>query len=125
GSAGGLTAASNGDAYMFPNGPSAAYYVDSSFVSSRGYGFLLARDEIVQWRLAYDRADAWQVGVAAPAIDYLVAPGTPPRALRTLTAVTGRQPVAPAWALGSIFDRLVKYPSDPPEQHTAEVAGDL
>ncbi len=42
-----------GPTYQFPNGPTAAYYVQSQFVSSAGYGFLLDRDELVAagvWR---------------------------------------------------------------------------
>jgi alpha-glucosidase len=113
------------DRYLFPNGPTAAYYVQSSFVSSSGYGFLLDRDEISHWRIASDRSDAWQVEVAAPALDYVVAAGPASRAIRELTALTGRQPVPPTWAVGSIFDRLVKYPSDPPDQHLQEVQSDL
>jgi alpha-glucosidase (family GH31 glycosyl hydrolase) len=42
-----------------------------------------------------------------------------------LTSITGRQPAPPAWALGPILDRLVKFPSDPPDQYRHEVAGDL
>ena len=113
------------DRYMFPNGPYATYYAQSQFVSSAGYGFWLARDEIARWRMDSDRSDAWHVEVAAPAIDYVVAPGTPPRAIRTLTGFTGRQPVPPAWALGSILDRLVKYPSDDATQHQGEITADL
>lgn len=113
------------DRFLFPNGPSAAYYVQSSFVSSSGYGFLLDRDEISHWRMASDRPDAWQVEVAGPALDYVVVPGRARAAIRQLTGLTGRQPVPPAWALGSIFDRLVKYPSDPPAQHLGEVRSDL
>jgi len=60
---------------LFPNGPEAAYYAQSSFVSSRGYGFLLDRDELSHWRLRSDRPGAWRVEVAAPALDYVVAPG--------------------------------------------------
>ncbi len=35
------------DLYLFPNGESAAYYVQSSFISPDRYGFLLDRDELV------------------------------------------------------------------------------
>jgi alpha-D-xyloside xylohydrolase len=125
GSADGLTTPSYGDTYMFPNGEHAAYYVQSSFVSPGRYGFLLDRDELAHWRLASDRGDAWQVESAGPALDYVVLPGGSRAAIAGLTALTGRQPVPPRWALGTIMDRLVKFPSDPPEQHTAEVEGDL
>jgi alpha-glucosidase len=119
------------DRYMFPNGPSAAYYVQSSFVSSAGYGFLLARDELSHWRLDSDRADAWQTEVAARGLDYVVVPTSPvqdggaTQAIGELTRLTGRQPVAPTWAVGSLLDRLVKFPSDPPAHYQQEVQSDL
>jgi alpha-glucosidase (family GH31 glycosyl hydrolase) len=127
GSASGPTApASPGqDRYMFPNGEYAAYYVQSSFVSSAGYGFLLARDELSHWRLDSDRPDAWQTEVAAPAIDYVVVPASAAAAIGELTQMTGRQPVPPTWAAGSILDRLVKYPSDPAAHYQQEVEDDL
>src|SRR3954451_10784687 len=127
GSADGITKVSQPgqDRYMFPNGQHAAYYVQSSFVSPGRYGFLLDRDEISHWRLDSDRPDAWQVEAAAPALDYVVVPGDAPAAIAGLTTLTGRQPVPPAWAVGPIMDRLVKYPSDPPDQHAKEIEGDL
>ncbi|MEA2271822.1 MAG: sulfoquinovosidase, partial [Solirubrobacteraceae bacterium] len=81
--------------YMFPNGPTAGYHVQSQFISSRRYGFLLDRDELSRWHMASDRADAWQVTAATPSISYYVAPGEPARAVQTITALGGRQPVAP------------------------------
>jgi alpha-glucosidase len=113
------------DRYMFPNGPYATYYAQSQFVSSAGYGFWLDRNEIARWRMDSDRADAWHVEVAAPALDYVVVPGSPRSAIGTLTRLTGRQPVPPSWALGSLLDREVKYPSDPADQHQAEIAKDI
>ena len=98
-------AGSGGDRYLFPNGPTAAYHVQSLFVSSRPYGFILDRPELSRWRMASDRPDAWRVSVATSRIDYVVAPGDAPRAIRTLTAITGRQRVAPDWLLGPNYDR--------------------
>jgi sulfoquinovosidase len=88
-----------GDRYQFPNGPHAAYYPQPLFVSSERYGFLLDRTELSRFRLAHDRDDAWQAGVAAPALDYAVAPGDAKTAIGALTAQTGRQPAPAAWAL--------------------------
>jgi len=92
-----------------PNGAQAAYYVQSSFISNEGYGFLLNRNEISAWRMDSDRPDAWQTEVAAPAVDYVVAPGSMTQAASTLTAITGRQRVPPAWAVGPTFDREGEY----------------
>jgi sulfoquinovosidase len=127
GSADGLTApvSEGNDRWLFPNGPYATYYAQSQFVSSAGYGFWLDRSELARWRLDSDRPDAWQVQVAAPQLDYVVAPGPPVRAMRALTRRTGRQPPAPAWALGPVLDRLVKFPSDPADHYQAEVQSDL
>jgi alpha-glucosidase len=110
--------------YMFPNGPHAAYYVQSLFFSD-AYGFLLDRPELSLWRMAADRADAWQVSVAASAIDYVVAPGAMPDAMRTLTALTGRHRVPPVWAAGTQLDRAVRYPNDDPAGYEAQVRDDL
>jgi alpha-glucosidase len=127
GSASGLTAPlpGTGEDYLFPNGESAAYYVQSSFISSDGYGFLLDRDELSDWRMASDRPDAWQTEAFGPAITYVVAPGRAPKAIAALTSITGRHPVPPRWALGTILDRLVRFPSDPPDHYEAEVADDI
>ena len=113
-----------GDRYQFPNGEEAAYYVQSQFVSDT-FGFLLDRDELSLWRMASDRDDAWQVGVAAAGIDYTVAPGDADAAIDRLTRITGRHRVAPDWALGSLMDRLVKYPSQGAETYKREVEDDL
>ena len=127
GSADGLTTATSPgqDRYMFPNGPEAAYYVQSSFVSSHGYGFLLNRNEISHWRMDSDRSDAWQVEAGGPGLDYTVVAADAPQAIAQLTDLTGRQPAPPEWALGSLLDREVKYPSDPAAQYQQEVQSDL
>lgn len=92
---------------LAPDGPQAAYYVQSSFVSNEGYGFLLDDDELSSWRLDSERPEAWQTEVAAPQIDYVVVPGTMPQAIAKLTSITGRQRVPPAW-LGPMFDQEVE-----------------
>src|SRR4051812_21779311 len=95
-----------GDGYQFPNGSAAAYWIQSSFVSSRGYGFMLDRDEISRWRMASDAGDAWQVSAAAPELSYLVAPARSARAaMRRLSAVGGRHRPPPRWALRGQLDR--------------------
>jgi alpha-glucosidase (family GH31 glycosyl hydrolase) len=113
------------DRYMSPSGPTGAYFVQSSFVSSRRYGFLSLRDELTRWRMASDRSDAWQVAGSAPGLDYVVAPGRAARAIRTLTAITGRQRVPPRWALRPQFDRLVRFPAQTPAEYLREVRRDL
>ncbi|HSO97928.1 MAG TPA: hypothetical protein VLP43_03180, partial [Solirubrobacteraceae bacterium] len=126
GSANGVTASASpgGEQYMFPNGPSAAYYVQSTFQSSAGYGFLLDRTELSRWRLDSDRPDAWQTEVLAPGLDYVVAPGAQSASLSQITALTGRQPVPPTWALGSQFDREVKL-NESASAYAADVRSDL
>lgn len=125
GSTSSLTALSPGHDYLFPNGQAAAYYVSSSFVSSRHYGFLLERNALSDWRLASDRPDAWRVGDAVPSIAYAVAPGGARRAIGELTEIGGRQRVPPRWAVGPAFDRQIGFPAESPADYLAEVRSDL
>ncbi len=113
------------DLYLFPNGESAAYYVQSSFISPDRYGFLLDRDELSEWRLASDRGNAWQVQSASRNLRYVVAPGTSHTAIRRLTAITGRHRVPPEWAIGPTLDRLVRFPNESAGDYEAEVRSDL
>ncbi len=92
---------------QFPNGAAATYYPQAMFWTTN-YGFLLAQPELARFKLAADRDDAWNVTASASHLDYVVAPGGPKRAVRTLTALTGRHRVPPHWALGTMMDRLVK-----------------
>jgi alpha-glucosidase len=104
----GLGAPGTPSAVLFPNGPTATYYPQAQFISSRGYGFLLAQPQLAWFRLDSDRPSAWSVAASARSLSYVVAPGTPKQAITALTALTGRQPAPPAWALGPMLDRLVK-----------------
>jgi len=114
-----------GDTYLFPNGPTAAFYVQAQFISSRGYGFLLDRSELSGWRLASDRDDAWQVSIEGNEIDYLLATGGARPAIRRLTEVSGRHPVPPGWALGPQLDRLTRFSGETVETYSANLEADL
>lgn len=120
-----LGSAGSPSGVLFPNGPSAAYYPQAQFLSSRGYGFLLEQSQLAWFRLDSDRADAWSVSAHAATLRYLVAPGVPRAALRALTARTGRQPLPPAWALGPMLDRLVKNGGETEADYEAQLAADL
>src|SRR5581483_10675635 len=110
---------------LYPNGPSAAYYPQAEFFSSRGYGFLLASSRLARFRMDSDRASAWTVEVSAPSLDYIVAPEAPSSAIGTLTGLSGRQPVPPRWALGPMLDRLVKNFGETAQDYQSNVTADL
>ncbi len=114
----------NDDRYLFPNGKTAAYYIAPQFIAPR-YGFLLERDELARWRMASDRDDAWQVAVAGVALDYSVRPGPPPETIAALTALTGRHPTPPDWALGPILDRATIAFTQTADQYEQQVRDDL
>ena len=114
-----------GDTYLFPNGPTAAFYVQSQFISSHGYGFLLDRDELSGWRMASDRPDAWQVSVAGAGLDYVVAPGEAPAAIGALTDLGGRHREPPEWAVGPQLDRLTRFSGETAETYRRSVEQDL
>ncbi len=115
---------SGGNQYLFPNGPSAAYYVQPQFISNHGYGLALQQSEMARWRLDVDRADAWTVGVAGPELRYVVAPGASQQAISELTGLSGRHPAPPGWAVGPQLDRLASY-KDSPQQIEAHVREDI
>ncbi|MDP9116403.1 MAG: hypothetical protein M3O28_03905, partial [Actinomycetota bacterium] len=123
----GLLPGTGGQYYLFPNGPTAAYYVQNSFISSRGYGFALLDPHLSLFRLDSDRPDAWQVNVAAPAIRAVISPGSPTAAITALTSITGRQSTPPTWAEGTLLYRGVKslIAPDTGTTYLAKVRDDL
>jgi len=110
---------------LFPNGPAAAYYPQAQFVSSRGYGFLLEQSQLAWFRLDSDRRTAWSVAVRSPSLHYAVAPGGAQHATAALSAVGGRQPAPPPWALGPMLDRLVKNFGETRSDYESELRQDL
>ena len=112
-------------AILYPNGPPAVFYAQAQFISSRGYGFLLDQPQLARFRLDSDRPQAWSVAVSAPSLNYVVAPGSPERAIADLTAVTGRQPTPPAWALGPTLDRLVKNIGETQADYESNLRADI
>lgn len=113
------------DRWQFPSGPDSTYYVQPLFISSRGYGLWVTNDERSRFRLAVDRDDAWHVNAAAPQLELVVAPGDAPTAVATLTSITGRNPVPPAWALGPMLSRAVELTGVTPERYERQVLDDL
>lgn len=116
---------SGGDRYLFPGGPTQAYYVQNIMYSSLGYGFLLNETELSRWRMASDRDDAWQVNVSGTTLDYTVALGGVRESLDTITAISGRHPVSPAWAMGPMVKRNVQQGNSDPEKQQALILEDL
>lgn len=113
-----------GQGYLFPNGPSAAYYVQPQFVTG-DYGLLDDQTDLLSWRMATpDTPTAWQLTAAATSLHLVVAPADPVTSIGALTEVTGRQPVPPAWALQPMIDRSI-YVADTPATYQAKVASDI
>jgi alpha-glucosidase len=110
---------------LYPNGPTATFYPQAQFISSRGYGFLLAQPQLARFRLDSDRSSAWSVAASARSLSYVVAPGPPKQAITALTALTGRQPAPPAWALGPMLDRLVKNIGETESDYEANLNQDI
>ena len=110
---------------LYPNGPAAAYYPQPSFVSSRRYGFLVDQPQLVRFQLDDQRPNAWNVTASAAGLRYVVSPGDGRRAIRSLTEITGRQPVPPRWALGPMMDRLVKNFGETDDDYQGNVQADL
>ncbi len=112
--------------YMFPNGPEAAYTAQALFYSSHPYGFLLNQPQFARWRMDSDRTDAWQVDVYGDTLDYIVAPGTATQAVKSITAISGRERVPPAWAIGPEIDRATNASTPQTSaQAEAQISSDL
>jgi len=109
---------------LYPNGPTASYYPQAMFFTT-DYGFLLPQPELTRFKMAVDRKDAWNVTASAAHLDYIVAPGAPRRSVRTVTALTGRHRVPPKWALGPMFDRLVRNFDETVPHYEAELRQDI
>ncbi|MBV9213161.1 MAG: hypothetical protein JOZ25_05895, partial [Actinobacteria bacterium] len=116
---------SNAPHYLFPNGPTAAYYADNGFVSSRPYGFLVNQTELTRFRLASDRPTAWQVAVSGSILDYTVALGSGRTSVRRLSRVNGSQPVPPMWAQGPFPYRAVSLGGETVASYEAKVLSDV
>lgn len=114
-----------GDRYQFPNGPTAAYYVQNVVVSSRPYALLVNQTELTRWKMASDRPDAWQVVSSTPSLDYTVAVGEPHKSIRTMTEITGRHRMNPEWAMGPILKRNVHQGNDEPADQRRKIEADI
>ena len=108
--------------FQFPTGPQGAYYVQSLFYSSRGYGFLLENAELSHWRMASDRDDVWQVEVAGSGMDFVVAVGDGPTAINKITGLNGRHRMPPEWALGPMLSETIQINTDTAESYAAKLA---
>jgi alpha-glucosidase (family GH31 glycosyl hydrolase) len=110
---------------LYPGGATAAYYPQAEFFSSRPYGFLLAQPQLARFKLDVSGHRAWNVSAVARSLNYVVAPGGAAKAIRTLTALSGRQPAPPRWALGPMLDRLVKNFGETTADYETQVSTDL
>jgi alpha-glucosidase (family GH31 glycosyl hydrolase) len=80
------------------------------FYSSRGYGFWLLNSHESTWTIDPARG-VLEVEAAGPGADYVVIHGPAMRdILMTYTALTGRPPLVPRWALGLM---VTGYPQEP------------
>lgn len=113
------------DPDLYPDGAQAAYYVQPAFVSNHGYGFFLDTGALSRWSLDASHPESWQAQAAAPALEYVVAPGDVKHSAGAISAITGRQPVPPSWALGPMMDREVEEPTEPATAYQRSVEQDL
>ncbi len=113
------------DPNLYPDGPQAAYYVQSSFVSNEGYGFYLNTTALSHWSLDAAQPEAWQAQSASNELEYVVAPGSMTEGAAAISALTGREPAPPAWALGPLFDREVEEPAVSPNEYLKKAESDI
>jgi alpha-glucosidase (family GH31 glycosyl hydrolase) len=87
----------------------ATYSALPVYISSRGYAFWLLNSHESVWTLAPERG-VLEVTAAGPPADYVVIHGPGLREIiATYTALTGRPPLVPRWALGLM---VTGYPQE-------------
>ena len=90
--------------FTFPTGPAATNFPIPWTVTSRGFGFLIDQYERSTFRLASERADAWQAEAEADHFRFSVFAGpTPAAAVGRYSAYAGRQPRPEPWIFGPWF----------------------
>lgn len=122
------TASGQGEGYMFPSGPDAAYYISTAFASTGGYGFMLDSTRPSRYDLGASNANAWQVNVSGTEMTYLVAPGAEKKALQSLSGLQGRHRVPLQADLGPTLSRAVRVLSaeaDDATSYEAKIWDDL
>lgn len=111
---------------QIPHQAQSAYYVQTSFISSRPYGFWLETDHLSEFRLRRDHSDAWQARTAGAGTGFVVSLGSGAENISNLTAITGRNPVPAPWHLEPIFSRtLTGAPFKNGTDYYAEILDDL
>jgi alpha-glucosidase (family GH31 glycosyl hydrolase) len=80
--------------------PQDTYFHFPLLYSSLGYAVLVDTPLAPIWDLGVREPDRWQVELATSSVDLHVFRGQPKRCLQLATAVTGRPPLPPRWALG-------------------------
>lgn len=111
---------------QLPHQAQSTYYVQTSFISSRPYGFWLETDHISEFRLRHDQDDAWQARSAAAGTGFVLSMGSGADNISNLTAITGRNPVPASWHLGPIFSRTLSgAPQKDGATYYAEILDDL
>lgn len=101
-------ASGQGEGYMFPSGPDAAYYISTAFASTGGYGFMLDSTRPSRYDLGASNADVWQVNVSGSEMTYLLVPGAEKKALQALSGLQGRHRVPEQADLGPTLSRAVR-----------------
>lgn len=121
-------ASGQGEGYMFPSGPDAAYYISTAFVSTGGYGFMLDSTRPSRYDLGASNPEAWQVNVSGNQMTYLVIAGNEKKALRGLSGLQGRHRVPLQADLGPTLSRAVRVLSaqaDDATSYEAKIWDDL
>ena len=122
------TASGQGEGYMFPSGPDAAYYISTAFASTGGYGFMLDSTRPSRYDLGASNSAAWQVNVSGNEMTYLVLPGAAKKALQGLSGLQGRHRVPLQADLGPTLSRAVRVLSaqaDDATSYEAKIWDDL
>ncbi len=108
--------------FTFPTGPTASNFPVPWTITTRGFGVLIDQSQRSAFRLASDRADAWQAEADANFFRFTVFGGPDPAGvLRRYSSYAGRQPDPAPWVFGPWFQpTLESRPYELAERFRAE-----
>ena len=99
--------------FTFPSGPTATNLPIPWLLSTRGFGVLIDQTHRSRFRLASERADAWQAETETGSLRFTVFAGPKPaEVVRRYSAYAGRQPEPRRWMLGPWVQFRERWPEE-------------
>ena len=111
--------------YRFPDASTGYYAPVPGFISSRKYGVLLEGSRISRWQMAVDGAKTWRVNKAGNSMKLLIFPGGARKTMKSISSISGRHRLPPAWSTGPMLSRTIGVLTDGGDKYQERVEADV